>query len=102
MNKFFSKFLLYILDWNEESTHVQGVTADFNLVHADMKTQKLERKPEILRDCNWLDQTCTMGYSAAGTWNNLAYKNDPTTTTAVHVGNNRYFLKFFCQIFDII
>jgi len=77
------------IDWNEESTHVQGVTADFNLVHADMKTQKLERKPEILRDCNWLDQTCTMGYSAAGTWNNLAYKNDPTTTTAVHVGNNR-------------
>ena len=65
-----------------------------------MKTQKLERKPEILRDCNWLDQTCTMGYSAAGTWNNLAYKNDPTTTTAVHVGNNRYFLKYFCQIFD--
>ena len=61
-----------------------------------MKTQKLERKPEILRDCNWLDQTCTMGYSAAGTWNNLAYKNDPTTTTAVHVGNNRY---FFFNIF---
>jgi hypothetical protein len=25
----------------------------------------------------------------AGSWNNLGYKNDPTNTTAVHVGNHR-------------
>ena len=51
--------------------------------------QRLERKPEYLRDQTWLDQTCTLGYNVAGTWNNLGYKNDPTTTTAVHIGNHR-------------
>ena len=49
----------------------------------------MERKSEYLRDQVWLDQTCTLGYSVAGTWNNLSYKNDPTTTTAVHVGGHR-------------
>ena len=97
------------LDWNEESgkfpkkysllfilimqfftDYVQGVSADFNLLFADLRSQKLEKKSEYLRDQVWLDQTCTLGYSVAGTWNNLSYKNDPTTTTAVHVGSHRY------------
>ena len=43
----------------------------------------------MLRNQTWLDQTSTLGYNVAGTWNNLQYKNDPTTTTAVHVGNHR-------------
>ena len=60
------------------------------LAYADVKSQKVEKKAEYLRDQTWLDQTCTLGYSVAGTWNNLGYKNDPTTTTAVHVGNHRY------------
>ena len=60
------------------------------LAFADVKSQRVEKKAEYLRDQSWLDQTCTLGYSVAGTWNNLGYKNDPTTTTAVHVGNHRY------------
>ena len=43
----------------------------------------------MLRNQTWLDQTSTLGYNVAGTWNNLGYKNDPTTTTAAHVGNHR-------------
>ena len=65
------------------------MTADFHLVHADVKLQRLERRPDMLRNQTWLDQTSTLGYNVAGTWNNLGYKNDPTTTTAVHVGNHR-------------
>jgi hypothetical protein len=37
----------------------------------------------------WIDQTCVLGYSVAGTWNNINYKNDPTMTTAIHVGNHK-------------
>ena len=59
------------------------------LAFADVKSQRVEKKAEYLRDQSWFDQTCTLGYSVAGTWNNLGYKNDPTTTTAVHVGNHR-------------
>ena len=33
-------------------------------------------------------QTCTIGYAVAGTWNNSNYKNNPTTTTAVHVAKD--------------
>ena len=43
----------------------------------------------MLRNQTWLDQTSTLGYNVAGTWNNLGYKNDPTTTTAAHVGNHK-------------
>ena len=64
------------------------------LAYADVKSQRVEKKAEYLRDQSWLDQTCTLGYSVAGTWNNLGYKNDPTTTTAVHVGNHRYIFKY--------
>ena len=84
-----SNIALITLDWSEDSHSIAAVTADFNLVHADVKLQRLERKPEYLRDQTWLDQTCTLGYNVAGTWNNLGYKNDPTTTTAVHIGNHR-------------
>lgn len=66
-----------------------AVTSDFNLVHADVKLQRLEKRPELIRDQTWLDQTCTLGYNVAGTWNNLGFKNDPTTTTAVHIGSHR-------------
>ena len=55
----------------------------------DVKLQRLERRPDMLRNQTWLDQTSTLGYNVAGTWNNLGYKNDPTTTTAAHVGNHR-------------
>ena len=67
------------------------------LAYADVKSQRVEKKAEYLRDQSWLDQTCTLGYSVAGTWNNLGYKNDPTTTTAVHVGNHRYIYHILIQ-----
>ena len=62
---------LITLDWSEDSCNIAAVTADFNLIHADVKLQRLERRPDALRDQTWLDQTCTMGYNVAGTWNNL-------------------------------
>ena len=84
-----SNSALITIDWSEDSYNMAAVTADFNLVHADVKLQRLEKRPDLLRDQTWLEQTCTMGYNVAGTWNNLGFKNDPTTTTALHVGNHR-------------
>ena len=65
------------------------MTLDFNLVFIDLRSGKVERNPVAVRDQTWHDQTCTLGYSAAGTWNNINYKNDPSTTTALNVGNQR-------------
>ena len=89
VNFLFNTFTYLYSDYAIFTDYVQGVSADFNLLFADLRSQKLERKSEYLRDQVWLDQTCTLGYSVAGTWNNLSYKNDPTTTTAVHVGGHR-------------
>ena len=89
--------------WNDkDSFNIAVVTADFDNMQpfldflisikpfiADVKLQRLERRPDMLRNQTWLDQTSTLGYNVAGTWNNLGYKNDPTTTTAAHVGNHR-------------
>ena len=52
----------------------------------DAKAMKISPNPALLRDVIWPSQTCTIGYAVAGTWNNTNYKNNPTTTTAVHVG----------------
>ena len=54
------------------------------------RSGKVERNVVNVRDQTWHDQTCTLGYAAAGTWNNVNYKNDPSTTTALNVGNQRY------------
>ena len=45
-----SNSAIITLDWSEDSYHISGVTADFNLVHADAKLQRHERKPQVLRD----------------------------------------------------
>jgi hypothetical protein len=62
------------------------VTVDYSLVFLDAKAMKISSNPALLRDVIWPSQTCTIGYAVAGTWNNTNYKNNPTTTTAVHVG----------------
>lgn len=79
------------LDWSEDSAYLQAVTVNFDLVHIDHRSGRVERRPAAAacRDETWADQTCTLGYAVAGTWNNINYKNDPSTTTAVHVGNHR-------------
>ena len=77
------------LDWSEDSYHIQTVSLDFNLYFVDLRSSKVERNVVVVRDQTWLDQTCTLGYAAAGTWNNINYKNDPSTTTALNVGNHR-------------
>jgi hypothetical protein len=62
------------------------VTVDFNLIFMDAKAMKISPNAALLRDIVWPRQTCTLGYSVAGTWNNTNFKNNPTTTTSVHVG----------------
>jgi hypothetical protein len=56
-----SNTALITLDWSEDSINLAAVTADFNLVHADVKSSRIERKPEMLRDQTWMDQTSTLG-----------------------------------------
>lgn len=77
------------MDWSKDTRFIAAVTADFNLVHGDLKIQRVEKNHDVVRDQAWIDQTCTMGYNVAGTWNNVGYKNDPTSTTAVSINGRQ-------------
>ena len=68
------------------------VTVDFSLVYLDSKAMKIISNPGLLRDVIFPQQTCTIGYNVAGTWNNSNAKNGATTTTAVHVAANKALL----------
>ena len=75
-------------DWSRDGDYLQTVSMDYNLNFWNTKINKMEKFPASLRDEEWLDQTCTVGFPVAGTWNNVNYKND-SDTTAVHMGSNR-------------
>ena len=78
------------LDWSEDSQYIRTVSLQFNLIFLDTRASRAERNGGIIcRDQTWSDQTSTLGYASAGTWNNINYKNDPSTNSALHVGNHR-------------
>jgi hypothetical protein len=54
-------------------------------VYLDAKAMKIIPNATLLRDAVFPQQTCTIGYAVAGTWNNSNTKTTSTTTTAVHV-----------------
>ena len=78
------------LDWSEDSHFIRTVTLQFNLVFLDTRINRVDRNGDVTcRDQTWCDQTATLGYASSGTWNNINYKNDPSTNSALHVGSNR-------------
>ena len=78
------------LDWSEDSQFMITQSLQFNLIFLDARINRVERNGGILcRDQTWSDQTSPMGYASSGTWNNINYKNDPSTNSAIHVGNHR-------------
>ena len=78
------------LDWSEDSQFIRTVSLQFNLIYLDTRINRVERNGDALcRDQTWSDQTSTLGYASAGTWNNINYKNDPSTNSSLHVGNHR-------------
>ena len=78
------------LDWSEDSQFIRTVSLQFNLIYLDARSNRVERNGGITcRDQTWSDHTCNLDYASAGTWNNINYKNDPTTNSALHVGNHR-------------
>ena len=44
--------------------------------------------PSVLRDRDWADQSCVLGWAVAGLWSNHHYTH-PVSVESVHVGHNR-------------
>jgi len=66
------------------------MTFDYNTIFMDAKGMKIQSNMSMMKDASWHQQSCTLGWHVAGTWNNTNYKNNPTTITAVHVNKDRF------------
>ena len=45
--------------------------------------------PSVLRDRDWADQSCVLGWAVAGLWSNHHYTH-PVSVESLHVGHNRW------------
>jgi microtubule-associated protein-like 1/2 len=77
------------LDWSTAGNLLQTVNKDLELVFWDVKSNKMERHGAAHRDEDWLEQTCTVSFAAAGAWANVDYKNYDAEITSCHAGSNR-------------
>jgi len=83
--------MLTHLDWDNEGEYLQTASADFNLNFWNSETNKLEKVPSVLRNKEWVDQTCVVGWSVAGLWSNHNYQNSANIETS-HVSKFRELL----------
>jgi len=83
--------MLTHIDWDNEGEYLQTASADFNLNFWNSETNKLEKVPSVLRNKEWVDQTCVVGWSVAGLWSNHNYQNVANIETA-HVSKFRELL----------
>lgn len=96
MNKIRGSQPLQHLDWSVDSSYLQTVTIDFDLlfckfhfafpqtdtittffydIPGDVRSLSPERSPIAMKDVKWLTHNCTVGFLVGGMWNNRYYSN---------------------------
>ena len=53
--------------------------------------------PSVLRDRDWGDQSCVVGWAVAGLWANHHYPH-PVSVESVHVGHNRWISRYLQSV----
>ena len=79
------------IDWDNSGDFLQTSSADYSLNFWNTANNKLEKVPSVLRNKEWMDQTCVIGWAVSGLWNNHNYK-EAANIESVHVGHYRELL----------
>ncbi|XP_065353055.1 echinoderm microtubule-associated protein-like CG42247 isoform X1 [Cloeon dipterum] len=87
-NKIKGNYPLACMDWSVDSNYLQTVTTEFDLIYWDVKTMTCGKSPTAMKDVKWFTQTCTLGYSMAGIWNNRFYPMRNTISTSHRSSNH--------------
>ncbi|KAE8743682.1 hypothetical protein FOCC_FOCC010723 [Frankliniella occidentalis] len=58
------------LDWSTDGGFLQTATEEYDLTFWDVKALSAEKSPVAMKDVKWYTQTCCVGYTVAGIWNN--------------------------------
>ena len=73
------------VDWDQSGDYLQTSSRDFNLQFWNASSYKVEKVPSLLREREWADPTCLVGWAVAGIWGNHHYTAPaPATITALH------------------
>ena len=80
--------MLSQLDWDSAGENIRTSSADFTLNLWNCQTNKVEQVPSVLRNKEWVDETCLVSWALAGVWSNHNYHNSAIIETA-HVGSER-------------
>ena len=82
--------MLSQLDWDAAGENIKTSSADFNLNFWNSQTNKMEQVPS-LRNKEWIEETCLVGWALAGAWSNHNYSDTVIIETA-HIGSQRQLL----------
>ena len=84
--------MLSQLDWDSAGENIRtSSSSDFSLTFWSSQTNKIEQVASVLRNQDWLDQTCLVSWDLAGAWANHNYSNTANIETA-HVESERQHL----------
>ena len=72
------------LDWDMNGEFLQTSSKDFNLQFWNATSYKVEKVPSMLREKEWVDSTCLVGWAVAGVWANHHYPTTSPTITCAH------------------
>ncbi|KAK6619902.1 hypothetical protein RUM44_006302 [Polyplax serrata] len=61
------------LDWSSDGNFLQTTTSDYDLLYWDVKALIAEKSPITMKDVKWYTQTCSVGFTVSGIWNNRYY-----------------------------
>ncbi|CAG0886575.1 unnamed protein product [Darwinula stevensoni] len=62
-----SSFITH-LDWSADGAHLQSTSGDYEILFWNATTCRQITQPSTLRDEEWSTQTCTLGFSVLGIW----------------------------------
>ena len=72
------------IDWESKGEFIQASSRDFNLQFWNVSTSKMEKVASSLKEKEWADSTCVVGWAVAGLWGNQHYPSNSTAPTCSH------------------